>query len=236
MAELSSVWQLYQLQDVDLEINQRQERLAKVEQSLGDEGPLEEPRNVVAEHRSRLSQLQRDQREAELQSAGLREKRESLEKKLFSGTVRNPRELKGMQQELGYLQNHQGEAEDRLLEALVAVEECQAALASGEQLLARVEQEWSAQQAELQQEREVLQRELAALQKQRSSMVAGIPAADLAVYQQLCATRGGRAVSRVERGMCQACRISLPTRELQQVRTSSGLVRCSNCGRILYLS
>ena len=45
----------------------------------------------------------------------------------------------------------------------------------------------------------------------------------------------GIAVAKVEQGICRGCRISLPTAELQQARSGS-LVRCSSCGRILFLA
>ena len=47
---------------------------------------------------------------------------------------------------------------------------------------------------------------------------------------------GGAVVAKVERGSCQGCRITLPTRVLQLARTSSGTVQCPSCNRILYVS
>ena len=45
----------------------------------------------------------------------------------------------------------------------------------------------------------------------------------------------GTAVAKVEQGVCCGCRISLPSTELQRARSDS-LVRCSSCGRILFLA
>ena len=233
---MSSIKQLFQLQEVDLEIDRRQERLVVIEPQLGDETPLVEPRSKVAQQSSRLVEIRREEREAEFQYADMKEKTQSLEGRLYSGKVRNPRELEGMQQEVDYLRNHQRQAEDRLLEQSLAVEECQGALASAEERLGHMEEEWEAQQEELRRERETLQQELAALQARRGAMVVDIPASDLTLYQQLRKTRGGWAVSRVERGLCQGCRIALSIHQFQRARTSQEPVLCSSCGRILYLS
>ncbi|MFC2072406.1 C4-type zinc ribbon domain-containing protein, partial [Chloroflexota bacterium] len=45
----------------------------------------------------------------------------------------------------------------------------------------------------------------------------------------------GTAIANVEQGICRGCRILLPITELQRARSSS-LVRCSSCGRILFLA
>ena len=55
------------------------------------------------------------------------------------------------------------------------------------------------------------------------------------MYESLLKTRDGSAVAKVERGMCQGCRLTLPTLELQRARSSEGIARCGSCGRILYV-
>ena len=40
---------------------------------------------------------------------------------------------------------------------------------------------------------------------------------------------------KVERGMCQGCRLALSTMELQRARSARGVVQCSSCRRILYV-
>jgi predicted nucleic acid-binding Zn-ribbon protein len=48
--------------------------------------------------------------------------------------------------------------------------------------------------------------------------------------------RQGRAVAKVERGMCGGCRISLPMTVLQKARSGLDVVQCVSCERILYVS
>jgi len=43
-------------------------------------------------------------------------------------------------------------------------------------------------------------------------------------------------VVKVERGMCQGCRISLPMSVLQKARSGFDVVQCVSCERILYVS
>jgi predicted nucleic acid-binding Zn-ribbon protein len=55
-------------------------------------------------------------------------------------------------------------------------------------------------------------------------------------YEALRRTKGGLAVAKVVRGLCQACRMSLPTQLQQRVRNGRQTVLCSSCGRMLLLS
>jgi len=77
---------------------------------------------------------------------------------------------------------------------------------------------------------------LASLEQRREDLAARIDAASLELYQDLRQKRQGRAVAKVEQGMCQGCRLVLSMTELQRARISQELVQCSSCQRILYLS
>ena len=54
--------------------------------------------------------------------------------------------------------------------------------------------------------------------------------------KEIVLARPGRAVSKVVQGRCQGCRISISMSDQQRARMGNELARCSNCGRILYLS
>ena len=72
-----------------------------------------------------------------------------------------------------------------------------------------------------------------ALVKDRTSLAAVVEPMELSRYEGLRRSKGGQAVSRVMRGLCQACRMSLPSQQLQRVRNGRQVVLCNNCGRIL---
>ena len=60
-----------------------------------------------------------------------------------------------------------------------------------------------------------------------------IDAPTLGLYERLRSGRQGRAVARVERSICQGCRIGLPSHLVQRVRSGVVLVQCPSCERIL---
>ena len=61
----------------------------------------------------------------------------------------------------------------------------------------------------------------------------GVEPVELNRYEGLRRSKGGQAVAKVMRGLCQACRMSLPSQQLQRVRNGRQVVLCNNCGRIL---
>ena len=89
---------------------------------------------------------------------------------------------------------------------------------------------------ELQASEQALSQELPALYEQRNDMAAEYPPVALATYDLVRKRRGGQAVALVERGACQGCRLTLPTNELQKVRTTQDMVQCSSCARILVIA
>ena len=85
-------------------------------------------------------------------------------------------------------------------------------------------------------EKEELEAAIAQLELNRNEMAAKLDTATLKLYENLRSKRQGKAVARVEQGMCQGCRIVLPMNKLQQIKTGHTMVQCGSCERILYLS
>lgn len=228
--------QLYELQEVDLEIEAKREALSSVESQLGESEALVQALASLGQEQQHLAQLERAQRDAEWEVDDLRTKAAELEKRLYGGSVRNPKELVSLQEQVEHLKRKRREGEDRLLDIMTEVEAVQKELDSKSSELARSEEEWRQEQQALSQEQAELQAALATLEGRREELSSRIDAASLELYHSLRAKRQGRAVAKVEQGMCQGCRIVLPMTEMQRARMGQELVQCSSCGRILYLS
>ena len=227
--------QLYELQAADLHIENLVRQLDDVEARLRDDRELAEARRQFDRLQAGLKAIRPQYREAELQAGDLLSKAEEVEKRLYGGSVRNPRELQNLEDDLHQLRRNQAAAEDRQLELLAQLEEAQTAAADAEASLERMEAAWNDTQRHLGEERERLSGELAAAKGQRDRDAAAIDPRRLALYDRLRASRGGQPVARLERGACQGCRLVLPTGEISKMRQATGLVQCSSCGRILYM-
>jgi len=226
--------QLYQLQEVDLELESNEQALSQIAGQLGESQTVVRVKGKLTMEQQRLEELRRQQHSAEWEIDDIGTKLVAAEEKLYSGRITNPKELANLQHEVDGLKVRRGQLEDKTLETMEQVELVTASVASLNGELKTLEAEWQSQQQQLSADMEQLKTILASLKHKRQLLAAGIDPQAIEVYHKLKKQRG-TAVAKVEQGMCRGCRISLPITELQQAR-SGNLVRCSSCGRILFLA
>ena len=230
MSELDT---LAHLQDLDSQIDERRQRVDAIRASLGTSEELKSARAAFDQAKTSLQSLEKRQRDLEWDVSDRSAKIAELEKKLYSGTIRNPKELSGLQTEIEHMKAALSAVEDRALEAMTRVDDVRASAAARERELGELQARWSAEQQALKQEGQALTAALAGLRTQRESTAAGVGKPILARYEELRRNRRGLAVARVDRNICLGCRTSVPTAQVQSTRQGQ-LVFCSSCGRILY--
>ena len=228
--------QLYDLLGVDAELDRCRSSIAAIDETLADDKTLRDRRRAVEMGRAVLGRQETERRDIELSVGSSQEKGKQLEEKLYDGSVRNSRELEGMNTELNLLKENQRRQEEGLLRALEAIEETERKLGRIEGGLREMEETREQQRVDLGGKRAQLETEIEALQARRSSMASQVSPDHLRLYDRMRVARQGHAVSRVERGVCGGCRISLPSRVVQQARTSQRPVQCPSCSRILFVS
>jgi len=207
-----------------------------VEAQLGEPEELLTARELASERRAAVEALKGPQREHEWAVDEARAKAGGIEKKLYGGSVRNPKELEDLQADLSALQTQVQRREDELLTVLVQMDEAEGALKTAEGDLSSVEARWRADQERLQEEQRELLANREELEERRGKRANGLDGGAMGLYQTLRERRQGRVVAVVERGMCQGCRITLPISVLQRARAGGGLVQCVSCERILLVN
>jgi len=231
---MSVIKQLYQLQEVDLELESYEQSLNQIAAQLGEsEAVVGAQAKLDLEHQH-LEELNRQQRSIEWEIDDLTSKLTPAEGELYSGRIRNPKELANLQHEIDGLKARRDQLEDKALEVMGQVEFTSGSIATLNNELKALEAEWWSQQQGLSADMEQFKIILSNLEHKRQLLVAEVDPRAIEVYQGLKKQKG-IAVAKVEQGICRGCRISLPMIELQQARSGS-LVRCSSCGRILYLA
>ena len=233
---MSSAAQLNRLQEIDSEISAKEHALSEIEARLGDTEEIDEARQRLRECEEARKELDKRQREVEWEVDGLASKIEPLETKLYGGRIGNPKELAALQEDVESLKAHKREIEDQLLEVMSADEDAQHAHAEAQQTLEDLERRWQADRERLLGEQETVRAELAKLEENRREQSGVVDAGSARLYEALRSSRQGMAVAKVERGICQGCRITLPVSVLQKARSGAVIVQCSSCERILYVS
>jgi uncharacterized protein len=234
---MTAVAELLLLQDKDLALDKALARLSEIETALGESDELIAARELAAEKAGVVSTLRSQQKDLELAADEIRNKAAEIEKKLYSGTVKNPKELQDYDAELRNLKELLKKRDDDVLSVLEQVEAADKERADADAEVSRIETDWLAGQDQLNAEKAEIEPEVARLKAEREAEAGHFDRRLLSLYDILRERRGGTAVARVERGMCQGCRITLPMSVLQRARQSGGaVIQCVSCERILLVT
>ena len=230
---MTSAADLFALQELDLRHDARRALIADIESRLVETEEVLAARETLVTAEAEVEALRRGQRDFEGRLADLDAKIQPLEKKLYDGSVRNPKELTDLQKEVDSLKGRRRLLDDEALALMESVEAAARALEAAQTGLRQAETTWQADQHDLRAEQARAQQESASLEAERSQRTQDMDRPELGLYESLRKTKQGRAVARTERGSCQGCRVTLPTHVVQRVRTGAALVQCPRCERIL---
>jgi predicted nucleic acid-binding Zn-ribbon protein len=231
---MSRLHDLVRLQETDLALDSRRATIAGAEARLGETQALSDLRARVDELRAVARAAEAAQKDIDLEAEALRAKIAPAEQKLYSGSIKNPKELAGLQADVDQLKRHLSAVEDREIEAIAALEAAQAELRGAEGEREIMEAAWREEQADLRARLETATAEIGTLETERRDQAAAIDAELLARYDHIRRVHQGRGVAKLDRNLCLGCRISLPVSAVNRARAGNALVQCPNCERILY--
>ncbi|MEO8285948.1 MAG: C4-type zinc ribbon domain-containing protein [Chloroflexota bacterium] len=231
---MSRTGPLFDLQQIDTGLDTRVARMRQIDAELSDNPELVAAREQfegassrVAQEQGTLKQLSHD---AEETSNRLR----VLEKKMYDGSVKNPKELGQMQDEVTHLKARLKSLEERALDAMMVVDEVEATKSTAQEALDAATKEQELYHTGLLEEKDKLLNQAKVLQVKRQRAITELPWADLQMYERLRRAKGGVAVVAVRGGKCGGCHVAVTTSILRQARLGTDLVSCPTCGRILY--
>ncbi|MEO8610810.1 MAG: hypothetical protein ABI690_23135 [Chloroflexota bacterium] len=224
---------LYHLQEFDLLIVQSQKRLAEISSALSDNQVLIAAKNQVQSAQNALTPLQTKSRNLELEIQTNAEKIRSTDEQLYSGRVRNPKELQDMQQEIQSLKNRNQELEDVLLDAMLNVENTEGDLNQRQALLQQLTANWQNDHQHLLDVQKKLRAEVENLQQKREGALPPVTPESLKIYNNLRPRKNNQPVALLITGSCSVCRVEQDMAVIGEVRKGQKLTYCVSCGRIL---
>ena len=230
---MTTAKQLFSLQELDLVLDRIHKTTRKAESELNVGVGMETLQEGLQEEKIRLAEVQSQQKSQQQDVEIQRERSTRLDEQLYGGSITNPRDLERLEQEASNARGALEKLDGELIELTLQAEESQSNCDSMEKELADTTSAWETRRAELEDELQKSNSEMSQVASQRQEMVAILDPASVQQYENLRRTKGGLGVAKVERGLCQACRMSLPTQQQQRVRSAHLTVLCSSCGRIL---
>lgn len=225
---------LFQLQQVDDEISQVEVRLKEIEVAIASDKETIQAMEHLTNTKNDAFLSTHALREAEAVVKEIRIKIATSEQSLYGGKIRNPKELQDLQIEIASLKKRLSNAEDKELEQMIGLEEAEKALEIAESNLQEVKNKKATQLSLLHGEQDTLNKKLERLQKERHVTIGSVSNENLQIYNNLRTVKNGKAVAQIGDNACAVCGANIRPSEKQATRSSSRLVYCDTCGRILY--
>lgn len=232
---MSLAKELFQLQQIEQEIETKNSEIARIKESQGKSQKVLDAESSLEQAGEWLGKIQKDQKEKEYSLQDLNTRKKDLEKMLYEGKDKGPKELESIRKEAEKVKAQAQKDEELLFGLMGEIDEAQKNVAKYKANLKQIEEEWSGEKSNFSSRISSLESAIQDLQNKRSEQSALIAPSDLDFYNKLKSQKQGKSVARVEQGRCQGCRLNLSMNLLKRLRTEKSPILCDNCGRILLL-
>jgi len=184
---------------------------------------------------TRVSDLERDQKEADHEVEAVKTRRVRDEERLNAGAIGNPKDLENLQHEIVALDRRISTLEDAELEVMEALEE---ALGVLDQVVNELQEKHTARDRLVgvrDKALEEIDAELDEADSDRRGLAADVPDDLLALYEKLRRSHGGVGAAALRARRCEGCRLELNGADLRELAQAppDAVQRCPECSRIL---
>jgi predicted nucleic acid-binding Zn-ribbon protein len=227
---------LLDLQELDLAVDRLKGRLATIE--TGEE--VDTLRRQVREAESRLGEAKlaldgvvREQGRLEGDVDSMDQKMQAERKRMFDGSVANPKELQSMAAEIESLQHRKARTEDGILEKMEQREDLEGRLGPIEAEVAELRRRLQEVEDTSGRELVEIEQELEARTAERQAAAGEVDQELLDLYEDLRRSKKGVGAAALVDGVCQGCHQKLSAVYLDRLKRDEGIRRCEYCRRIL---
>lgn len=227
---------LYKLQQIDSELSIIKNKIDKLPEKIAYEKRYFENEVILKKldelekSRHELSRkIKRDDEEVKT----IEQKINKEEKRLFSGSITNPKELKSIQDEIAILNKKKDSFETDELELMENLDEMTNIINNFIEQSKNNEIDIKKLKEEFDGINSNLEMRLTELSKERESAIKVVSGGLLEKYTDMIKNKGGIAVARIIDGDCSGCRVKLPFEEIETLNLNKELGRCPSCKRML---
>ncbi len=228
--DLRKLWKLNQIDSALVDIRKRAAALDPGKKLMADIAALE---TELAEVGGKGKALSGELADLELAQLGAADKIKSIEAKLYSGKIVNPREVEAYQLDVAALKRQRAKHDDRIMELLELVPPAKEVAAEVEGRIAKAKAALAAHRKSVLETQAKMQEEFKRLNSERPGAAAGIEAGLLARYESVRAKHGTGMAEIIKGRSCSGCGNHLPERTLEALKVER-TVTCEQCHRILY--
>ncbi|HDP69366.1 MAG TPA: hypothetical protein ENN38_00965 [Actinobacteria bacterium] len=226
---------LKEIQDIDLrrdKLLSRKGSLPHVKKINDLKRKFAELKKVYGLKKTQLEDEMSRQKKLEGELEILTEKIDEEDRKLYGGSIKNPKELVDIQKEIGSLKRKKDDFELNLLEIMEKIEDLKASKEDLSGLLERAKEENDKEMLEYKQAVSEIDEELKMESGRYDELILRLEDDVYSLYK-LLKNKDGLAVAVLKNGICQGCHVELPAEEVDRILSTDNLWRCPNCERIL---
>lgn len=227
---------LYQLQKLDLEMDGQKSSLTSIEESINDKSKFDQLRDRLEKNLEKQKEYKVKQHGVDGLVRELQDKSSDLEGRLYDGSITNVKEMESVTSEFEYAKQQLNGAEEELLSLMLHLENSDKDVKQIQDVLTNYELEKSESDLALIKELNSIKSLLDSSIKERESLAKSISAPLLAQYERIRKVKNGQGIAEVNGGRCKACLLTLPTKQMQHLRSTDEIITCSSCGRILFVN
>ncbi|HSH05987.1 MAG TPA: hypothetical protein VLL52_25955 [Anaerolineae bacterium] len=225
---------LYELQQMETDIRQKKKRLGELVELQKETDDLKEARAAKETAAEAFAAYRTQKKELDDEIASLRRKKDETSERLYSGKVKNTKELSDMEQAIGAMERRIAALEEQNLEVMLYLEEAETEAVSSEETYKKLLGKWARAVTHYKHE----QMEVAtAVNEQlalRKEHLKRIPASDLKLYKKIGQKSSGVAIARLRDGRCTGCQVGVSGEKSRRAYEGER-VTCGSCGRLLYV-
>lgn len=231
---MSQARALYRVQEIELAVIERRKRIKEIDIQLEDDAVIQEAQAQLDDAHAHLDSILKQVKDVELQIEIVSNKQKATETRLYSGSVKKPKELQDMGKQVEALIRRREHLDDSLLEVMVERDDVTELHQLADEEFREVSETWEAEHAEQLAEKTQLTTESSNLMIERKDALKAVHPDAMKEYNSMRSAKSNRPVATLEdKTSCSACGIEQNNAIISAVRKDDSLVKCQNCERIL---
>jgi uncharacterized protein len=224
---------LYALQLKDDELKEIETLIQEIPVTIrGLEEERDAKADMMAQARQKLNVNVEERRQLEKDILLIREKIAKYKEQMKK--VSTNKEYQGFISEIKFEESNISGVEEKIIEKMVESDAIMESIRQTEGEFRKIADEYNRRIADLQSHMDYNRKKLADETGVRNELKSRVDPALLKVYESLFKKKIGKAVSFVSSDFCGVCHIKIRPQMLSELVTSSDILICENCGRILF--
>ena len=227
---------LGEVQKIDLKIDEikREQKQSSEKENLDFlRKKLAGARTAVDTMKEILKKEEKVLRREEGELEAISSKVEKEEKRLYDGTITDPKELRGIERETTHLKEKRDEMETQLLKKLEIIESIQEEIENLQNELKKLFEDEKESEKKYESLLIKLYNELNQIKERRHQLVEDIRLETITLYEKVRVERSGLGAVELKNGICHGCHLELPAEDIDNIINTKELRQCPYCTRII---